>query len=650
VVAVLGDQRLQHGGGVRQAALSPDGRLLASAGLDQHLCIWDATTGRQRAVLPVAAQTFHALAFTGSPPRVRYVVGMPANVLEWDLTAATPRVLLAASDCGTFLALSADGRFLAHRKGQKTGPVQVRNLDDGSTHDAAFDGNVQRAALSGDGKCLAILDGRTVHWWDLGQRAAVEGPPLTLAGDVTSQALALSPDGSMLAVAAFARSDKITAVEVRLWRLQRDRNQARGLFRLKGPQAPVAAFSGDGKTLAVAHNVGKTGYVALWDVAGERERAALAVEGAVATLGFARDRPLLVTGAEHSVRLWDAAAAKELLPWARPRAPVSALHCTPDARQVVLVRGLSEQSVSLWDLARRREVPVALGLRPGVRVRLVGGRMLAVGQRESLSLWSLDAEPTEHVHLSVEATNPIQAWTATPDGALLFTTHIRDADVHVWEVPRRPQKEIARAARTLSGHKTAPTALVAAPNSLLLASASTDGQVKVWDAETGTERYSLSHAAGAPVALAFSPDSRTLATVTRENGVRLWTAGTGKPEQSFRADLPLAPQAQFNPDGKQLLVTGGRGLRVWDLEAKQERFEHSARELLRAAAFRPDGQLLAASEDDHSLRLWHAGSTRARELQFPGPVHALAFTPDNHHLFTGNGNGSVYLLRLAEPE
>jgi serine/threonine-protein kinase len=648
VVAVLGDQRLQHGAWVRQVALSPDGRLIASVGLDHALVVWDAATGRQKAVLSVAGQLFHALAFTEGKPRVRYVVGMPASVFEWDLASSKPSGLLSGDDCGTFLALSPDGRFLAHRK-KPTEPVEVRNLDERTSREVAIEGTVQRAALAGDGSRLAIAEGRTVRWWDLVQ-PAVEGPAVTLDAEATSLALALSRDGALLAVAAFQRNDRITAVEVKLWRLDSAKVQARGRFRVKGPQVAGVAFSGDGKILAVAHNLGQAGGVALWDVTRERESGALATEGAVAAVAFARDRPLLVAGADHSVRLWDATTAKDQLSWSRPRAPVAALYPTPDAKRVVLVRGLFEQSVSLWDLARDREVPIASGLRPGVHVRLAGGRLLAVGHRERITLWSLEGELLEHARLSAETANPIQGWSMTPDGSLLLTTYARDPDIHVWEVPRSPRKDLPRAARNLSGHKTAPTIIVAAPNSQLLASASADGLVKVWDVSTLSERYSLTHAAGAPVALAFSPDSQTLATVTRENGVRLWTAATGKPEQSFKGEIPLVPQVQFSPNGKQLLLTSALGLRVWDLAAKKDRLNHSSRVLLRSAVFAPNSQFLAAAEDDQDLRLWRSGSGTPRELHFPGPIHALRFAPDGRHLFTGNGNGSVYLLRLGEPE
>ena len=37
-----------------------------------------------------------------------------------------------------------------------------------------------------------------------------------------------------------------------------------------------------------------------------------------------------------------------------------------------------------------------------------------------------------------------------------------------------------------------------------------------------------------------------------------------------------------------------------------------------------------------------------KEWHFPGPVHGVTFAPDSRHLAVANGNGTIYLLRLAK--
>ena len=51
---------------------------------------------------------------------------------------------------------------------------------------------------------------------------------------------------------------------------------------------------------------------------------------------------------------------------------------------------------------------------------------------------------------------------------------------------------------------------------------------------------------------------------------------------------------------------------------------------------------------DSFLILWDpATGNRLKEWQLPGPIGKVLFSPDGKHLATGNGNGTIYILRLA---
>jgi WD40 repeat protein len=61
----------------------------------------------------------------------------------------------------------------------------------------------------------------------------------------------------------------------------------------------------------------------------------------------------------------------------------------------------------------------------------------------------------------------------------------------------------------------------------------------------------------------------------------------------------------------------------------------------------PDGKLLASSGSDGRVLVWDAASgKKLQEWQLPGHVDNLVFAPDSRHLATGNGNGTIYVLRL----
>jgi WD40 repeat protein len=112
----------------------------------------------------------------------------------------------------------------------------------------------------------------------------------------------------------------------------------------------------------------------------------------------------------------------------------------------------------------------------------------------------------------------------------------------------------------------------------------------------------------------------------------------------------------FSPDGRYAVSgSSDRTVRLWDLAADQSAGRvffkwHTDRVL--SVAFGPDGKTLASAGADRRIILWDvAAGDKLREWQLPGPVHGVTFTADGRHLATanGNGNGTVYILRLAKP-
>src|SRR5262249_28981038 len=92
------------------AALSPEGRLLASAGADRQILIWDLTTGELRHQLKDQPVRVSALAF--SPDGATLASGSGDRLVKlWDTATGRLKQSLAGhGDCVCTLAFSTDGR------------------------------------------------------------------------------------------------------------------------------------------------------------------------------------------------------------------------------------------------------------------------------------------------------------------------------------------------------------------------------------------------------------------------------------------------------------------------------------------------------------------------------------------------------------
>lgn len=134
---------------------------------------------------------------------------------------------------------------------------------------------------------------------------------------------------------------------------------------------------------------------------------------------------------------------------------------------------------------------------------------------------------------------------------------------------------VGRASRILRGHVGAVVRVVIGPDESWLASAGSDGTVRVWDRETGAGRIVLKNR-GAILDLSVSPDGSLLA-VRAPQRIELLDASSGKPGRAF--EVPGRTVA-FTPDGKGLVTSAGGRYRVLDLgsgEVIATRGEHSDR-------------------------------------------------------------------------
>jgi WD40 repeat protein len=184
---------------------------------------------------------------------------------------------------------------------------------------------------------------------------------------------------------------------------------------------------------------------------------------------------------------------------------------------------------------------------------------------------------------------------------------------------------LALACAPLIGHSGPITLVAFSPDGSLLATASTDGRVRLWD--TGSWRQAgpdLSPALlrglpdGGFAQLVFTPDGRAvLAKPAGMAAVLGWQVATGQPLSS-----PVSTWARvISPDGRFLAAegTGAPALREWD--AADFRYvpfplqRKMARRIGFLTAFSPDGGFVAATYPGDDIGVWETRTQARRRIR-----------------------------------
>jgi WD40 repeat protein/serine/threonine protein kinase len=604
-----------HAGGVLHLAFSPDGSLLASAGADGTVGLWEARTCKQRALLTGHWASVRHLAFSPDGTRLASA-GNDQTVRLWDVRRAGPLATLTGHEgIVRHLAFSPDGALLA--SAGKDATVRVWEVRRGR-HAVTLKGHTASAlcvVFSPDGRRLASAGAdMTVRLWEVHG-----GQPLhTLKGhrDVVRH-VAFSPDGALLASAGKDRT-------LRLWGapggkpLDPPRKHAQEVVGL--------AFSPDGARLASVDNGGT---VRLWDPRESQPLATYAGSGAARCLAFSPDGGRLASGqADGTVKVWEASGRTHVITYPPgPQVLRRHLAFTPAGYLLATVR--PDGSVRLEKESGRRSAPLRGRLDQAGPLAFSpdGTRLATAGLDPAVCVW--DVRDGRLLARLRDRRGLIRPLAFSPDGSRLASAG-EDLAVRLWAVPG------GRLLARLGGHARLIRQLVFSPDGSRLASASADRTVRLWDAQAGKPLAVLRGHRGDVSQVAFSPDGTRLASAGNDSGIRLWDGRTGRLLRTLRGHTSWVRHLAFSPDGTRLASAGfDMAVGLWAVRTG-ERLAllpgHAG--LVNHVTFSPDGSRLASAGADHTVRLWEADTGRPLLTLSgsAGEVTRAIFSPDGSRL------------------
>ena len=439
------------------------------------------------------------------------------------------------------------------------------------------------------------------------------------------QSLAFNRDGDMLASGGFRT--------VKLWRRPRD------MFRLKLDTAKesvaAVAVSPDQKTLAV----GAENEVKLWNLAdGTLVRTLAGHEATITDLRFAVDGSRLFSSSlDKTVRVWSPADG-ELVGRLDVPSPINALELVDGEQQLFVQRQRPFAKVGLAEDADPFADEKA-------------AQWIAVGDTDNLvRLYRAPMSPIALPNALVKPT----AMATTFDHALIAVANA-DGSVRVQDMAGTIINEwqAGAAVTALAFHPQAtPDESKPAPRPPVLATAGTDGVVRLWNYKTAEPIESLHGSRSAIESLAFRADGKQLVSGTVDGAITVWNLETVPSELIEGTIEQPASLATLSADGKRLATAGASSGRpaiiIFDLESKKishTLLGHDAPIL--SVAFSPDGTRLISGSADKSARVWDLNDSKFPELvRFDGhggAVTAVAFNSNATQVLSGSADMTVKL-------
>jgi WD40 repeat protein/tRNA A-37 threonylcarbamoyl transferase component Bud32 len=565
---------------------------------------------------------------------------------------------------GWDLAAPADARYFAVAAGNSG--VDLFDVAGAPLRTLDSPGKVLRLAISADGKRVAGGGEHGAAWvWDADTGRLLR----TLSGHRGPVfGVSFHPDGRLATTGLDGT--------VRVWEVD-DADAPPRILTVPNVRFHCVAFSPDGKHLAAGSS---DGVIRRWNTTEWGEETPLRGHLTdVLALRFAPDSARLASGSrDRTTRLWDTATGKVVHVLPGHLDAVYAVAFSADGRS--LASASLDRSVRVVEADTGLESLTLLGhgdFATGLAFGRDGKSLASTSWDQTVRLWDLTVDRPHRLWRGHSA--PVRASAFSPRGEL--ATGSMDGTVRLWDPATGTQRQVlgghgggvlslafapdsrlataaadgrvrlwdadGRTSRSLDGHKGRINDLAFAPGGHLLAGAGEEGTVYAWDVAGEHGCRALAKLPAAVTRVRFDPTGSTLAAGCRDGTVRLLDVETGRQRYQLNGHDGGVTALDFSPDGRLAVGSADRTVRVWEAETLTHTLRGHVRPVT-AVCFSPDGYRLFSGSQDHSLRVWHAGSGQPLViLMEPDETTTIAVSGASQNLASAGPSGIVGVRRTG---
>lgn len=610
----------RHRGAIYHSSISPDGKSLATGGLDGTVRVWEVATGRLVRALVGHPWYVYQVAWSPDGRTLATVGANEAKVRLWDVqTGMLLRSIVNDKGSVGRLAWSSDGKRLAMSVAA-SGYMYVYDAATGvRLNNAGLGTPVAALAWSPDGLVVAYAGPQSpIQLWELSQTN--KGDIIEVTGDST-YSLAWSPDGKTIAVGGAATIRFFDFAE-------------RKLLRTVAGQGYALEWSPDGKRLASATN---NSLLQLWDDKSDKPVQTFA-GSTVTALNWSADGQLIGTSNQTTAAVWEVSSGTM-------RRSFDAVGLYPPVWSPgkPLVMGTNSQKLSVWDGNSGKHLCQLEGHTKDV-LSLAwkrDGKTLASGAADNtVRLWDIPSGNSLGVLAGHKG--PVYSVAWAPDGKTL-ASGASDNTIRLWKPPEKK----ASSSKTAGSDGKAATAAEEAP-----AKPASPGPPPTPD--EGLIRTLEGHK-GPVLSLAWMQNGRMLASGATDKSLRLWTINPFKLSATIDTAGPVQAIG-WSPDSKVVTSSGlDYHLRTYSPAKGEAVVSFGTQQTqgvtpISSVAWSPNGAVIAVGYTGaHSVNLWDATSSAKpiRSLTTYAPVLSVTWTPGNSTVAVGCQDRTVRFFDAA---